>query len=115
MKLAREKRILSRMQMKKFWPLLAIALAGCAWHRHPHAQRATGPRLVGTVAFVNESLHFVLIDTGTFYSPAEGTALKSFAGKEESAVLAVSPEHQRPFITADIVKGEPHRGDLVYE
>ena len=105
------------MRMKKFWPLLAIALAasGCAWHRHPRAAHASGPRVIGTVAFVNDSLHFVLIDVGTFYSPADGTALKSFAGKEESAVLTVSPEHQRPFITADIVKGEPHRGDLVYE
>ena len=91
-------------------------MTGCGWlHREKKTSAATAPRLVGTVAFVNESLRFVLVDVGSLYSPRQGTALKSFAGAEETAVLAVSPEHKRPFITADVVKGTPHRGDLVYE
>jgi len=33
----------------------------------------------------------------------------------ETGVLAVSPEKERPFISADIVKGTPQVGDDVEE
>ena len=73
------------------------------------------PRRVGSIASVNDQLHFVLIDVGSLYSPSPGTALKSFSAGQETGVLAVNPEKQRPFIVADIVKGTPKVGDDVDE
>ena len=64
---------------------------------------------------MNAELGFVLVDVGSLYAPQAGTALKSFHGTEETGVLAVSPEKQRPFIVADIVKGAPKVGDDVEE
>jgi len=74
------------------------------------------PRRVGTVALVNDDMHFVLIDVGSLYAPVAGTALKSFSSTgSETGVLAVDPERKRPFIVADIVKGMPQVGDVVEE
>ena len=106
------------------FPFAALAVcglfifAGCAGWRHPHpapAAVAPGPSRVGTVAVVNEELHFVLVDVGSLYVPQAGTALKSFSGNTETGILAVDPEKQRPFIVADIVKGDPKVGDEVRE
>lgn len=99
---------------------------GCAAFHHPRKSPASAakaaapvppakpaPRRVGTVAVVHEG--FVLVDVGTLYAPEAGTALKCMSGGEETAVLTVSPERRAPFITADIVKGTPHRGDEAFE
>jgi hypothetical protein len=96
-----------------------VALCGCALARHrapaASAAAAPGPRRVGTVAVVNEELRFVLVDVGSLYVPQAGTALKSFSGETETGILAVDPEKERPFIVADIVRGEPKVGDEVRE
>jgi hypothetical protein len=67
------------------------------------------------VAVVNDEMRFVLVDVGSLYTPSAGTALKSFSNGAETAILAVDPQKQRPFIVADIVKGEPKVGDQVEE
>jgi hypothetical protein len=67
------------------------------------------------VAVVNDELRFVLVDVGSLYIPQPGTALKSFSAGKETGILAVDPEKERPFIVADIVKGEPKVGDDVEE
>ena len=94
--------------------LSCILAVGCATKQKP--PQAIQPRLLGTVALVNDTERFVLVDVGTLYSPAEGVALKSFApdGKE-TGVLAVSRERKPPFVVADIVQGAPQKGDRVYE
>ncbi len=89
-------------------------------HRMPHKDATAptgpiGPRRVGTIAVVNEDLHFVLVDVGSLYIPQAGTALKSFSGGQETGILAVDPEKQRPFIVADIIRGDPKVGDDVME
>jgi hypothetical protein len=93
--------------------------SGCALWGHRRSSAAApappGPHRVGTVAVVNEELRFVLVDVGSLYVPQAGTALKSFSGSAETGILAVGPEKQRPFIVADIVKGEPKVGDEVRE
>jgi len=96
---------------------ILLACPACALRsKHPAESAATpGPRRVGTVAVVNEELRFVLVDVGSLYSPAPGTALKSFSAGAETGILAVDPEKERPFIVADIVKGEPKVGDTVEE
>ena len=98
--------------------MLCAAMSSCAVFHH--GKKADGkkvlapvPRLVGTVTMINGG--FALVDVGTLYSPEPGTALKCFSAGEETAVLTVSPERRRPFITADIVKGMPHPGDEVFE
>ncbi|MEA3188266.1 MAG: hypothetical protein QOD99_2096 [Chthoniobacter sp.] len=114
-------RILLHLTMRRFLCVLTIlsCASGCTWrHRKPAAATAIQqpqPRAVGSIALVNEQLGFVLVDVGSLYTPAVGAALKSFSGSEETAVLTVSIERKRPFITADIVKGTPHRGDTVFE
>jgi hypothetical protein len=98
-----------------------VILSGCASMKHKHAPPppaasvAPGPQRVGTIAMVNEELNFVLVDVGSLYAPAAGTALKSFSGAEETGILAVDPEKRRPFIVADIIKGAPKVGDEVRE
>lgn len=94
---------------------LVFAGSGCAYFHRKPAPVTSSPRLVGTVAHVDAQLGFVLVDVGSLYTPAPGAAMKCFADGEETAVLAVSPERKRPFISADIVKGTPHRGDQVFE
>ena len=95
-----------------------VFISGCATNgHHPAAAAATptGPQRVGTIALVNEDLSYVLVDVGSLYSPQAGTALKSFSGGAETAILAVDPEKQRPFIVADIIRGTPKVGDEVKE
>jgi hypothetical protein len=95
-----------------------VMISGCAIgrHREPMAATApTGPQRVGTIALVNEDLSYVLVDVGSLYSPQAGTALKSFSGGAETGILAVDPEKQRPFIVADIIRGNPKVGDEVRE
>jgi len=109
---------MERKPLSRFVALASIlAFSGCAARKHEPRQAAVtpGPRRVGTIAEVNEELHFVLVDVGSLYTPAAGTALKSFSGGAETGILAVDAEKQRPFIVADIVKGDPKVGDQVEE
>jgi hypothetical protein len=96
-----------------------ISFSGCASWKHPHPSATVappvGPHRVGTIALVNEDLGFVLVDVGSLYVPQPGLALKSFSGGMETGILAVDPEKRRPFIVADIVKGNPKVGDDVEE
>jgi len=98
----------------------ALAFNGCALlHKkkrpRPSAADAVAPRQIGTIALVNNDMHFVLIDVGSMYEPQSGQAVKSFTGGQESGILAITGERQRPFIAADIVKGSPQRGDTVLQ
>ena len=84
------------------------------FHRHHPQAGPTGPRFIGTVSLVNEEAHFALIDA--VETPAPGTALKSVSPDgAETGTLAAGPEQKRPFFTADIVKGAPHRGDHILQ
>ncbi len=115
--------MLRKAYLRKLSPLLclcALAVGGCAIapkrQKPPLAiQPPRPPQLIGTVALVNPALGFVLVDVGVSDYPAVGVALKTFAVGKETAILMVSPEKNRPFIIADIVKGAPNKGDLVYQ
>ena len=105
-----------------FLPALAVAgllFSGCSFAPHKQSRAAVAappvPQRIGAIALVNQDLHFVLIDVGSLYVPASGTALKSFSGPAETAILAVDPERDRPFVVADIIKGDPKVGDQVEE
>ncbi len=77
-------------------------------------ERPKEPERIGTITLVNEEERFVVVDTGSGQVPAEGSALKVFGDGRETAVLAVGDVRRRPFIVADIVRGEPRKGDLVF-
>jgi hypothetical protein len=77
-------------------------------------ERATVPERVGEIVLLNEEAHFVLVDLETGNPPEAGTALKVMRQGVEIGVLALGDVRRRPFIVADIVKGEPRKGDLVY-
>ncbi len=105
---------------------VACALCGCAWFERPvpkpklvrlpkaHPLESV-PRLVGIVSMVNEDGHFVLVESNQSGLLDAGTALKCFRDGVETGVLAVGSERRRPYVTADIIKGEPKNGDQVFE
>src|SRR4029078_10774164 len=83
--------------------------------REAAAAHPAMPLRIGTIALVNEDEQFVLIDNGNSPTPPTGTALKSFTGNAESGVLSVGSVRRTPFVIADIVKGTPRKGDVVFQ
>ena len=106
--------------------VLAFGMSGCAWAANllqsmkkkkkdtTRVERATVPERVGQIVLLNEDARFVLVDLDTGNVPEAGTALKVMRQGVEIGVLALGDVRRRPFIVADIVKGEPQKGDLVY-
>ena len=92
--------------VRKLWP----------FKTPPKATRVRGanPERIGTIILVNEEERFALVDFGTKDVPNQGAALKVFGDGVETAVLAVGDVRRRPFVAADIVKGMPRKGDLVF-
>lgn len=81
----------------------------------PRGERThPAPERVGVIVLVNEEQRFVLIDTTTGVIPASGTALKALRSDAEVAVLHAGEVQRRPFVIADIVSGQPARGDVVF-
>jgi hypothetical protein len=106
--------------------LIAILSCGCSWFhsappkpaiiKMPRAEPLTQlPKLVGIVTLVNSDDRFVLVEENQGIPLHPGTALKTFRAGVESGVIAVGQESRRPFITADIVSGDPQRGDQVFQ
>jgi len=100
--------------------LSALALPACSQFPAKNAKiqsapTTVGPRKVGTVTMVNPGLKFVLLDVGSLYTPAAGSALRTFTSGIESGVINVTGERRRPFIAADIVSGQPVTGDDAFE
>ncbi len=73
------------------------------------------PKRAGRIAMVNADGGFVLIDSGVWSPPVAGTALKCMRDGVETGVVAVGKEQRGAFVTADIVKGLPQRGDDVFQ
>jgi hypothetical protein len=105
---------------------LACSFCGCAtlkkipfpWRKKPKpaVPQAVRPQLIGTIVLVNEDARFVLIDVGNASAlPRSGTALKSMSGDSETGVVTVGDVRRRPFAVADIVRGEPKKGDRLFE
>jgi hypothetical protein len=77
-------------------------------------ERATVPERVGEIVLLNEDAKFVLVDLDNRNAPDVGTALKVMRHGVEVGVLALGDVRKRPFIVADIVRGSPQKGDVVY-
>ncbi len=106
------------------------SLSGCftpSWQKHAAKPTILGfprvdadgskhePRLVGHVAMVSTAGKFVLLECDAWAPPAAGTALKCFRYGAETAILNAGSEHRSSYVVADIVKGEPQRGDEVFQ
>jgi len=104
--------------------VLALGTPGCALAAHilqprkkkddRRVERATVPERVGEIVLLNEEAKFVLVDLDDRNPPDAGTALKVMREGVEVGVLALGDVRRRPFIVADIVRGNPRKGDVVY-
>jgi len=112
-----------RFSLRLLLLAVVLALPGCSslgklwpWKPPPKAERVRGanPLRIGVVTLVNETQKFVVIDTGTRPVPESGTALRVFGDGAETAVLAVGDISRRPMVVADVVKGMPRKGDVVF-
>ncbi len=112
--------------LRTFTVFLAVLACGCSWFhsappkpaiiKMPRSQPLTElPKLVGVIAMVNGEDRFVLVEENQGTSLLPGTALKCIRDGVESGVVAVGQERRRPYITADIVSGDPQRGDQVFQ
>ncbi|MBL9117219.1 MAG: hypothetical protein JNJ83_19590 [Verrucomicrobiaceae bacterium] len=95
-----------------------IALAtGCAVFRKkrkPQPQVAITEAVVGAVDLVNTEQNFVLIHNPDRRTWPVGTELVAeTVDGMEVAKLKVSPERMGTFLTADIVSGNPEKGQIV--
>lgn len=105
---------------------IAALVSGCAVsspppprptvYKFPKAKPLeTVPKLVGTIYTVNTDGQFVLVESNQSASLTPGTALKCFRDGAESGIIAISSERRGFHVSADIVLGEPQRGDQVFE
>ncbi len=110
---------------------LALALSGCRsttagiektkkprrskTKQEQVAEPAKEARPIGKVVHVDSTYGFVLVDVGLLTGFVPGTEIQSRQGEAVTAVLKITPEALRPFLTADIVQGKPQLGDIVYK
>lgn len=79
------------------------------------AEASRGPHLVGRIALVNESDRFVLIDAASAPATRLGAIWRAYTGDAISAELRATDVRRRPWVIADIVSGEPQKGDTVIQ
>jgi hypothetical protein len=72
------------------------------------------PRVqIGSIQMTNPELRFALIQSIDRASIPVGADLISSNAVGETSKLKLSPERKGPFLTADIISGEPAKGDVV--
>jgi hypothetical protein len=95
---------------------LAILLSGGCRTPPPGSPATTVPPppvllTVGRVLNVNAARGYVVVECGSLPSPGEEA--KVFRSDEVVARLRISGPSRPPFVTADIVDGQPQPGDTV--
>ena len=112
--------------MPRFSPLLLLAFVlmlgatSCQMvskFKHRKAGKDSGEeegiKAIGTVEMVNPEAGFVIVHILPNSLVTPGMELTTIGNNGQSARLKVSPERKTIFITADIVSGEPAKGDTV--
>jgi hypothetical protein len=110
---------------------VAAALSACQWPGKkkvpkatpirfptadsPGAAKHSKPRQIGTILMFNAEGNFVLIDSAGWIPPPKGTALKCFRDGKETGIIAVGAERSGTHVAADVVSGEPRKGDQVFQ
>ncbi len=103
--------------------LLALSLTSCqALRNRLHRNGKTGDKqdlapkgttIVGSVEMVNPDAQFVIVRLGSNISFAPNSELISVNEEGKQTKLKITPERKGLFVTADMVEGEPHQGDIV--
>ena len=94
--------------------LLVLTLAGCRTPSAPRASAAPPPPVlltVGHVLHVNAPRGYAVLQCGSLPSPGEEARV--FRGEQPVARLRISGPNRPPFVTADILDGQPLEGDAV--
>ncbi len=101
-----------------FAAALLLCASGCAQPNKGAAaakNASVPPSAVGTIATVNDTRHFVLIDVESrMFMPEPGAELQVRNDKGAIAKLKVTADRRWPFVVADIVSGSPAPGDEVF-
>lgn len=77
--------------------------------------QALPPARLGTIAFIDEENKFVLVDAETLAGAVPGEPLVCISNQNETGTLRLSTLRNPPFLVADIIGGNPRKGDLVYK
>jgi hypothetical protein len=65
------------------------------------------------VVMVNKEMKFVVLEFSTSNIPVAGSQVSLYRGKERVATLKATEPMKPPLVTADILDGEPRKGDEV--
>lgn len=71
-------------------------------------------KAIGTVEMVNPEAGFVIVHTLANVPISPGTELTVVTSTGENAKIKVTPERKSIFITADVLSGNPSKGDTVF-
>lgn len=95
--------------------LLALSVSSCGLLRKkPGPPQPASPRVtIGSIQMTNPELGFALIHTPVRAAIPAGADLISSNEGGETSRMKMSPERKGPFMTADIVSGNPVKGDAV--
>jgi hypothetical protein len=77
--------------------------------------QALPPARLGAIAFIDQENKFVLIDAETLAGAVPGEPLVCISNQNETGTLRLSTLRNPPFLVADIIGGNPQKGDLVYK
>lgn len=92
--------------------LLAAAVVGCRTSAGGRAGEAGAlqEEAFGQVVRVNSELGFVILDC--LVPPRPGEELAVWRGETKVAWVRATERRRPPFVAADVIAGEPRRGDV---
>lgn len=76
------------------------------------AKAATAPA-TAKVVMVNKEMKFVVLEFSSSSIPVAGSQLSLYRAKERVATIKATEPMKPPLVTADILDGEPRKGDEV--
>jgi len=84
------------------------------WKSGPKPPRASALTSVASVYSVNPAGNFAILESMAAASMLPGTRLAVIQDGVVMSILRVTPDRRPPFLIADIVSGEPQRGEALY-
>ncbi|MBI5821227.1 MAG: hypothetical protein HZA88_19830 [Verrucomicrobia bacterium] len=75
--------------------------------------KATQGQMAAKVVMVNKEMKFVVLEFSTSAVPIAGSQLSLYRGTERVATVKASEPMKPPLVTADILDGDPRKGDEI--
>lgn len=75
--------------------------------------KATPGQTTAKVVMVNKEMKFVVLEFTTSAVPTAGSQLSLYRGTERVATIKATEPMKPPLVTADILNGEPRKGDEI--